>query len=68
MFVNEKSVENTTLEKLAESINPNMTEKEKDEQLAAAIWGNLLENDTITIEDCRRTVEQGNIIASIKVD
>ncbi len=66
--MSKQNPENMRLEDLAKTIDPDMTEKDKDEQLATTIWGNLLENDTITIEDCRRTVEQGNTIASIDVD
>ena len=47
-----------TIKELVNGISREMTQEEKDEQLAGMMWGNLLENDEVTIEQCRNTVQR----------
>ena len=51
-------MEKKTIEELVSGISREMTQEEKDEQLAGMMWGNLLENEEVTIEQCRNTVQR----------
>ena len=47
-----------TIKELVNGISREMTQEEKDEQLAGMMWGNLLENEEVMIEQCRNTVQR----------